>query len=274
MLNEIFHYYATPCPKAHRSLGYLSGLIAIQACYQRVAEQWQPHLENSQQLILQAASQTAQRRKIVVLGSGLLKDVPVEALAKQFDSVILIDIAHLIGARYRCMKLDNIVLLEHDITGLAEALVSYQTGIALPRPNAQLPNIALDADLIISCNMLSQLAITPSQYLQQHFTIDVDQLINWQQAIIIDHLSLLADQSGRRVLLCDAYHDYLDDDNKLLKREEVLHGINVGEAEQQWRWLIAPLGELDKQYQLQSTVLGFSDWSLPTVSKITSSSKD
>ena len=274
MFNEIFHYYTTPCPKAHRSLGYLSGLIGIQSRYKRVAEQWQPHLGNSQQLILQAASQTTQRRKVVVLGSGLLKDVPVEALAKQFDSVILIDIAHLIGTRYRCMKLDNIVLLEHDITGLAEALLSYQSGMALPHPNAQLPNIALDADLIISCNMLSQLVITPSEYLQQRFTIDSEQLINWQQAIIIDHLSLLADQSGRRVLLCDAYHDYLDDDNKLLKRKEVLHGINVGEAEQQWRWLIAPLGELDKQYQVQSTVLGFSDWTLPIMSEHTHLPKD
>lgn len=178
MLNEIFHYYTTPCPKAHRSLGYLSGLIAIQARYKRVAEQWQPHLENSCQLILQAASQTTLCRKVVILGSGLLKDVPVEALAKQFDSVILIDIAHLIGTRYRCMKLDNLVLLEHDITGLAEALISYRQGMSLPRPNAQLPNIALDADLIISCNMLSQLVITPSQYLQQHFTIEAELLTN------------------------------------------------------------------------------------------------
>lgn len=242
MLNEIFHYYTTPCPKAHRRLGYLSGLIAIQARYQRVAKQWRPHLENSRQLISQAAAQTHQRCKVVVLGSGLLKDVPVEALAKQFDSVILIDIAHLISTRYRCMKVDNIVLLEHDIIGLADALLSYRLGMALPRPNAQLPNIAQGADLIISCNMLSQLAITPSQYLQQHFAIDAEQLANWQQAIIIDHLSLLADQPGRRVLLCDAYHDYLDEDNKLIKREEVLHGINVGEAEQQWRWLMPSWG--------------------------------
>lgn len=160
MLNEIFYYYTTPCPKAHHSLGYLSGLVAIQARCKRVAEQWQPHLENSEQLILKAAAQTAQRHKVVVLGYGLLKDVPVESLAKQFDSVILIDIAHLIGTRYRCMKLDKVVLLEHDITGLAEALLSYQSGIALPHPITKLPDIAQGADLIISCNMLSHLAIS------------------------------------------------------------------------------------------------------------------
>ncbi len=263
MLNELFHYYTTPCPKAYRRLGYLSGLIAIQERYKRVAKQWQPHLENSRQLILQAASQTQQHHKVVVLGSGLLIDVPVEVLAKQFNTVILIDIAHLIGARRLRKKLDNITLLEHDITGLAEALLSYQHGKALPSPNAKLPNIAQDADLIISCNMLSQLAITPSQYLQQRFNIGGQHLANWQQEIIINHLSLLSDQSGRRVLLCDTYHDYLNQKGKLLQREEMLHGIKVGKAEQQWHWLIAPLGELDKQYQLQATVLGFSDWTLP-----------
>lgn len=262
MLNELFHYYITLCPRAYRRLGYLSDLIAIQARYKRVAKQWGPHLENSRQLILQAVSEIPQRHKVVVLGSGLLKDVPVEALAKQFEIVILIDIAHLIGTRRLCKKLGNIVLLEHDITGLADALLSYRPEMALPRPNATLPHHAQDADLVISCNMLSQLAITPSQYLQKHFVIDAEQLTNWQQEIIVDHLSLLEGQPGRRVLLCDFYHDYLDGEGTPLKREEMLRGVKVGEAEQQWHWLIAPLGELDSQYQLQSTVLGFSDWSL------------
>ncbi len=263
MLNELFHYYTSPCPKIYRRLGYLSGLIAIQARYKRVAEQWRPHLENSRKLILQAASEVSQRNKVVVLGSGLLIDVPLQELAKQFDSVILIDIVHLIRVRSFCRKLDNIVMLEHDITGLAEAVLSYRLGMALPCPSAKLPDIAQDADLIISCNLLSQLAITPSQYLQKHFIIDAEQLANWQQEIIASHLSLLADQSGRRVLLCDACHNYLDKEGRLLRREEMLHGINLGEAEQQWSWLIAPLGELDGQYQLQSAVFGFSDWFLP-----------
>ncbi len=265
MLNELFHYYTTPCPSVYRRLGYLSDLIAIQARYKRVAKHWMPHLENSRQLILQAVSEISRCHKVVVLGSGLLKDVPVETLSKQFDSVILIDVAHLIGMRRLCKKLGNITLLEHDITGLAEAILSYQSGNTLPRPNASLPDLAQGADLIISCNMLSQLALTPCQYLQQHYVLDAEQLAHWQQAIIANHLALLAAQSGRRVLLCDVYHDYLDSKGTLLKREGMLHGINVGKTDLQWPWLIAPLGELDSQYQLQSTVFGFSDWSMTKI---------
>ncbi len=262
MLIELFHYYTTPCPSAYRRLGYLSDLIAIHARYKRVAKYWTPHLENSRQLILQAASEIPRCHKVVVLGSGLLKDVPIETLSKQFDGVILIDVAHLIGMRRLCQKLGNVILLEHDITGLAEAVLSYQLGNTLPRPNASLPDLAQSADLIISCNMLSQLALTPCQYLQQHYAFDAGQLSHWQQEIIVNHLALLAEQSGRQVLLCDVYHDYLDSKGTLLKREGVLHGINVGMADLQWPWLIAPLGELDSQYQLQSTVFGFSDWSM------------
>ena len=269
MLNELFHYYITPCPRTYRRLGYLSGLIAIQARYKRVAKQWKPHLENSRQLILQAVSEIPQHHKVVVLGSGLLKDVPVEALAKQFDSVILIDIVHLIETRHHCKKLGNVVLLEHDITGLADALLSYRPKMALPRPNAILPDLAQGADLIISCNMLSQLAMTPSLYLQQQFTINAEWLAKWQQEIIANHLTLLADQPGRRVLLCDFYHDYLDGEGVLLERQDMLHGLNLGKAEKQWCWLIAPLGELDNQCQLQSTVIGFSDWTLAENLRVT-----
>ena len=263
MLRELFHFFVTPCPKTYRRLDYLSGLIAIQGRYKRVADHWRTHLDNSRQLILHAAAQTPQRNKVVVIGSGLLLDVPVEMLAKQFNTVILIDIAHLISVRLLCMRHSNITLVEHDITGLAEALLSYRRGESLPRPQAGLPAVAQNADLIISCNILSQLAITPAQYLQQHFVVDGERLANWRQEIIFNHLALLTEQPGQRVLLCDVFHDYLDRNDNLLYREDVLHGIKIGDPEQQWRWSIAPEGELDASYRLQATVSGFSNWSWP-----------
>ena len=68
-------------------------------------------------------------------------------------------------------------------------------------------------------------------------------------------------QPGQRVLLCDVFHDYLDRNDNLLYREDTLHGIKIGDPEQQWRWSIAPEGELDASYRLQATVSGFSNWS-------------
>lgn len=165
MLREFFHHLLTPCPTAHRRLGYLAGLVAIQARYRRVGQHWQTHLDHSRRLIAQAAALTPVRNKVVVLGSGLLLDVPVEMLAKQFKTAILVDVAHLIGTRLQCLRHRTVTLSEHDITGTAKPLLAYRQGDPLPQPAASLPAIAQDADLIISCNILSQLAITPVEYL-------------------------------------------------------------------------------------------------------------
>ena len=260
MLKELYYYLTTPCPKPFRQLGYLSGLIAIQARYHRVGAAWQSHLQNSRQLILSSSALCPQHRKVVVLGSGLLLDVPLESLSQQFTQVVLLDIAHLSAVVKRANTLDNVTLLEHDITGLAQSLLEYRSGDPLPSPAASLPVIAQDADLVISSNLLSQLPITPSHYLQKQLSLEPQPLHNWQQAIITDHLQLLAAQNGVCCLICDTQHDYLGAQGELLERQSTLGEISLGNADQQWQWPIAPLGELDSTHQLVATVQGFNNW--------------
>lgn len=107
-------------------------MIAIHERYKRVAAHWQTHLEKSRRLILQAALISEQHRKAVVLGSGLLLDVPLETLSRQYQEVILIDIAHLTTVRQRCKTLNNVTLLEHDITGLSDSMLSDWKNQPLP----------------------------------------------------------------------------------------------------------------------------------------------
>ncbi len=40
-----------------------------------------------------------QKRTAVVLGSGLLRDVPIEELSENFDTVVLVDLVHLASVR-------------------------------------------------------------------------------------------------------------------------------------------------------------------------------
>jgi hypothetical protein len=42
-----------------------------------------------------------QKRTAVVLGSGLLRDVPIRELAAAFDTVVLIDLVHVASVRLR-----------------------------------------------------------------------------------------------------------------------------------------------------------------------------
>lgn len=264
MLKELYYYLSTPCRKPLRQLGYLSALIAIQARYQRVANAWQPHIKHCEALIREASEQCQQHRKVVILGSGLLLDIPLKYLSKHFTEVVLLDIAHLRVTVKHAACYGNVTLLEHDITGLSEALINYHPNKPLPTPTAYLPLKAQQADLIISANLLSQLPLIPSQYLQKHFSIDDEILQAWQCTIISDHLRLLTEQTGQCCLISDTAHDYLNSEDILMEHHSMLHDLGLGQPDQQWRWPIAPLGELNSKQQLIATVQGFYNWTSET----------
>lgn len=260
MLRELYYYLTTPCTKAHRQLGYLSGAIALQARYHRVAPHWQPHLQHTQQLIIDAAQQCLNHDKVIVIGSGQLLDVPIKTLSEMFKQVILLDVIHLRSTRKQCMQYHNVTFVEYDISGLSEEILDYQPTRPLPQVKARLPIQAEESDLVISCNLLSQLTITPTQQILKHHTVDEDTLYNWQQSILQNHLQLLSSQKGRCCLITDCEHHYLDVKQQCLQQQDILFGVPLGKADKQWLWPIAPLGELSTRYQLQAVVRGYYDW--------------
>ncbi len=270
MLVELYHYLTTPCSRTHRRLGYLTDLLGLQARYRRIGDHWQQHLDNSRRLILQSAQQCTRHNKVTIIGSGLLLDTPLTQLSTLFNEVILIDVIQSRAIRQHCKQLGNVTPVEHDITGLAESLIGNNTrnntNNTLPTSVARLPKAALASDLIISCNLLTQLAHTPSHYLmkKQGWHEDDPQLQQWQRAIMAEHLSLLAQQDGQCCLICDTHHEYHDKSGDVIEQQQRLLGLSLGEADQQWQWPIAPLGEFDKQHQLLATVQGFCNWSATT----------
>ncbi|MCF6219196.1 MAG: hypothetical protein L3J62_09055 [Gammaproteobacteria bacterium] len=262
MLIELYHYLTTPCPRAHRQLGYLTGMLGLQARHRRVQDHWQQHLENCRQFILKSVLECNQYSKVTIIGSGLLLEVPLEQLSIRFNEVILIDMVQPRAIRKRCHKLGNVTPLVHDITGLAAALVDYKRGDKLPTPRASLPDAGQSSNLIISCNLLTQLPHTPSHFLQYRhgWHEDDPQLQQWQHAIMEDHLLLLSRDEGACCLICDTHHNYRDKAGQSVAQESRLLGLSLGSANQEWLWPIAPLGELNKQLQLIATVQGFYNW--------------
>ncbi|MGO8656138.1 hypothetical protein ACC771_10775, partial [Rhizobium ruizarguesonis] len=65
----------------------------------RCAADWAEHEEMSRNAIRAAMADLRQKRTAVVLGSGLLRDVPIEELAKGFDTVVLVDLVHIASVR-------------------------------------------------------------------------------------------------------------------------------------------------------------------------------
>ncbi len=108
MLFEALQYLFTPCPAQARGLGHLSELISLGSRHRRCRRAWSPHLEQCKALFLDAARACEKRRTLLLAGSGLLLDVPLEELAGLFERVILCDVLHLPGVRRRARRLSGV----------------------------------------------------------------------------------------------------------------------------------------------------------------------
>ena len=73
-------------------------------------------------MILDAAARCEQRRSAFVVGSGLLFDIPLEALSRQFEIVVLVDIVHAWSVRRQAARLSNVRLLPLDVTGVPPSM--------------------------------------------------------------------------------------------------------------------------------------------------------
>jgi hypothetical protein len=122
----------------------------------------------------------------VIIGSGLLLEIPLPILAERFAEVILVDLYHLPKVARQARQYGNVTLLARDITGLFDRLAPSLAQGALPVPEVILPE-AEQAELIVSANCLSQLSGTPLAIVTAQGGFSPDHCIAWERQIIASH---------------------------------------------------------------------------------------
>jgi len=265
MLYEAIQFLTTPCSSAARKLGYLSQAIALEARYKRCRFGWSLHLKNSQELIREAIAQCPGQRKAVVLGSGLLLDIPIKDLSADFEQVDLIDIVHLRAARRRVQKFHNVHLIETDITGVVQELARLKgtmTGYTdAGPPEKSWPQPYCDdqlfegADLVISANILSQLPLLPEEYLTSLGCENSKAIDKYGRSIINHHLKLLKHLDCMVCFIADVERCILSKP-KPSKNENLLYGVKPLIAAHSWMWNIAPAPEVDRMTHVHHRVVG------------------
>ncbi len=196
MLSEAVKYLTTPCPSHLRSMGYLKELIALEARYRRCQIAWQPHIQKTKSIICDAVNAVTRNKKVVVLGSGILSDIPIEVLSEKFDTVLLVDVCFLEKTRKQLSQHSNVEWQAMDVTGVAEPLYNWakgnQSSENFPVPSPP-PDIMLDdADLVISSNLLSQLPLIPMQCLRRKKSHSNEEtIVEFAQGIVRAHLEFL-----------------------------------------------------------------------------------
>ena len=248
MILEAIQYAATYPATPNEFRPFIGGSVSLWSRATRCAREWAGHEENCQQFVIDTIDRMRQRRTVVVLGSGLLRDVPVEALARTFDTVVLVDLVHLASVRlWLTMKrLDRVRLISRDLSGLDPML----SGECLDPLGflRQVPYL----DLVISANLLSQIAVGAERRLEQDKRADATDIV---PQLIEAHLRGLEALPCSTILLSDVTFKVQDGSGGTKESADLLHGVAPPDAERQWPWPVVPFGEESRRYRIVHDVV-------------------
>lgn len=258
MLTEAIEYLITPCHHWSRRLGYLNHAVSLRARRRRWHKVWRPHLDNCRTLIIEAMARCSQRRRAVVLGSGLLMEVPLNELAASFGEVVLVDAVHLLPERWLIRRQTNVHMLACDVTGVAERLLASKNP---PVPDAVAMGLppelsGQEFDFAVSANMISQLPLLPLWYLERlHPPPEGVVLGAFARELIHRHLADLHRLAPVACLIAD-YESLLCEGNCIVDRDDLLFGATLPPPDREWMWELAPRPELYRRYDVRHRIVG------------------
>ncbi|MBB4168202.1 hypothetical protein [Rhizobium sp. BK068] len=249
MIAEALLYAATvPMTlKAHRR--FIRCSVNLWSRAGRCSRQWEEHEERSRSAVRSAVAGLRQRRTVVVLGSGLLRDVPIKELAETFDTVVIVDLVHLASVRLwlRFKRYRNVRLIERDLSGYDELAGGKQ-----PEPLAFLRTVPY-LDFVISANLLSQIGRGAKRCYEaeEKGAMPSDTVTRLIEA----HRSGLEAAPCKTCLITDVCYAVIDRSGKLHEEADLLHGVSLSSVQANWTWPVAPLGEESADYQIVHKVV-------------------
>jgi hypothetical protein len=248
MLAEAALFAATLAVSPTKNAGAIHYSVKLWSRAHRCRAAWLEHETRTKDFILKKMATLERRRTAVVLGSGLLRDVPIRQLADAFDRVILYDIAHLASVRLtlKIGKYRNVMCVERDVSGY-DAL-KHDRDL---RPLAFLEKIA-DLDFIVSPNLLSQLGTGAEHRLKkEHEPMPEDTVAR----ILAAHWQGLTALPAAACLVTDVSYAVIDRAGKTLSEVDLMHGVALPPAEDSWLWPVSPFGEESREHEFVHRVI-------------------
>lgn len=243
MLAELFLSLATPAARMTRRLGLVAESVALWARGNRQRRAWAPHHERCRAVVSEVVAELPQHRKVAVLGSGLLRDIPLDLLCERFEQVLLVDAVHLPQIRLRMCFRPKVRLLPRDLTGVIGWLAGEEGGRVDP-----LADLASDpaVDLVISANLMSQLAWPVQDWLDDHPDRAGQLPVDLPAQCIAWHLADLRRFGGRVALLSDVEMIERDRIGTVIDRLDLTRGAALPDPDESWDWPVAPFGEAER----------------------------
>ncbi len=223
-------YRATP--PAFRP--YLGEAVRYWSRSRRQSRAWAPHLANSRGLIDTTIDDLESRRTVVVLGSGLLLDLPLESLARTFGRVILVDRAHLSVTSERIGRYGNVERQWRDLSPENDAkALDFLAGIT-------------GLDWVISTGIVSHMAVEAGP--------------DRARQVVDSHLDGLAALPCPVTLIADLDYRAVNRHGVVLDSANLLFGRAVPRSGLRWKWEVAPFGEEGRHTRRVHSVAAWPDW--------------
>ena len=289
MILELYHSLRSSAPRYAREMGYVRESTAIRARYKRCFSAWQSHIDASRNICLDAVQSCTAFEHCVVIGAGLLFDVPLADLSARFQRVTLIDIVFSEETRAIADSFGNVICSEWDITGcvhtfydVIQVAMRSSKEMQLPPPANALYEIlqGQKCDCIISASILSQLAVLPKIYAEKQRVFDrctPEQWRTWETLLMRTHIETLCAMSDCVCIMYDVERTILKQERKagamyerMVDRESAMGYFSTNHitemitvshsvcACKEWMWDIAPLGEEHKHFAVRHKVCGIT----------------
>jgi hypothetical protein len=257
MIVEAWQWLTTPAIPQARRLGFLKESIAMQARFQRCRSAWQPHYHQCRQVIHEAMAKARKQRILLILGAGLLEDIPLVEASGRFEQVWLVDMVFLRKARRLAAAFPNVRLIEADITESLTLLANGGDDVAIPRRWLDQP-----VDCVVSLNLLTQLPMAPVRSrLKRSSKVQDSRLEALGKALIEAHLAYLSRFSGVRCLICDRWVEERHAYAGLVDELDPAWQVALPATVREWDWTVIPFGEsADAPHHERIHRVGASIW--------------
>jgi len=217
---------------------YQSGLI-----YRHLNQEsgWDSHLERCRKYILKTID-NIKPRKVTVLGSGWLLELPVAEIVERTGKVSLIDIIHPPDVVSQAGEIANVELIESDVTGgLIEQVWKKISSYPFYRKADNLDGMIIpeykpvsDPGLIISLNLITQLEVLPVRYLRKKAKINEDEMLMFRKEIQERHIDFLSKYNS--VLITDYEEVITDRSGGITKIPTLLADLPKDAEREEWTW--------------------------------------
>lgn len=246
MLRDMLEFARNPYPWYLAPMGYVRELTGIADRARELAPSWRDHLEQSQSTIEESTEGCDSYCSVLVVGSGNLLDVPLDTLCRRFDKVLLLDILHSRATKKAVRRRSNVELVSTDVTGVARQIFqAARRRDARMLPKSAPPDLGAERfDLIVSVNLLSQLAVIPCNFLKGHCpAIPPVRLRDLTCNLIEAHLDWISARAARSCLITDVQRIETLTDGTIIETD-IIEGASLPNPDKTWDWMIAPRGSV------------------------------